>query len=52
MDNRSLLQEIELLHDRISTALGDPTRITILYLLFFMIGSFFHHSVYLSLVLF
>ncbi|MFN8373049.1 MAG: metalloregulator ArsR/SmtB family transcription factor [Anaerolineae bacterium] len=29
-----LLQEIELLHDQVCHALGDPTRISILYLLF------------------
>jgi len=33
MDVQTLLLEIELLHDRICSALGDPTRIAILYLL-------------------
>ena len=33
MDVQTLLLEIELLHDRICSALGDPLRIAILYLL-------------------
>jgi len=33
MDIQMLLLEIELLHDRICSALGDPTRIAILYML-------------------